>query len=139
MRWAWPAFEVPGATAGGPPKRTSPADPMADSAGGFRGDRQRRNENRLHGGPDCPDERLLLAAHTFGGSVAQLLAQDLTNAERPDRFGFWQRQVVGFGLPGGTRTPDLLLRRQLLYPVELRAAREQAELLAREKMMVGVR
>lgn len=27
-----------------------------------------------------------------------------------------------FGLPGGTRTPDLLLRRQLLYPVELRAA-----------------
>mmetsp|Transcript_6467 Transcript_6467/g.26640 ORF Transcript_6467/g.26640 Transcript_6467/m.26640 type:complete len:226 (-) Transcript_6467:12-689(-) len=25
------------------------------------------------------------------------------------------------GLPGGTRTPDLLLRRQLLYPVELRA------------------
>ena len=28
---------------------------------------------------------------------------------------------VCFGLPGGTRTPDLLLRRQLLYPVELRA------------------
>lgn len=25
------------------------------------------------------------------------------------------------GLPGGTRTPDLLLRRQLLYPVELLA------------------
>ena len=25
------------------------------------------------------------------------------------------------GLTGGTRTPDLLLRRQLLYPVELRA------------------
>jgi hypothetical protein len=25
------------------------------------------------------------------------------------------------GVPGGTRTPDLLLRRQLLYPVELRA------------------
>ena len=24
-------------------------------------------------------------------------------------------------MPGGTRTPDLLLRRQLLYPVELRA------------------
>ena len=28
-----------------------------------------------------------------------------------------------YGLPGGTRTPDLLLRRQLLYPVELRAVR----------------
>ena len=25
------------------------------------------------------------------------------------------------GTPGGTRTPDLLLRRQLLYPVELLA------------------
>ena len=28
------------------------------------------------------------------------------------------------GQPGGTRTPDLLLRRQLLYPVELRAVME---------------
>ncbi len=28
----------------------------------------------------------------------------------------------GIGLSGGTRTPDLLLRRQLLYPVELRTA-----------------
>ena len=27
------------------------------------------------------------------------------------------------GLTGGTRTPDLLLRRQLLYPVELRSAK----------------
>ena len=26
-----------------------------------------------------------------------------------------------FGTPGGTRTPDLLLRRQLLYPAELLA------------------
>ncbi len=29
--------------------------------------------------------------------------------------------ICSNGLPGGTRTPDLLLRRQLLYPVELRA------------------
>ena len=36
------------------------------------------------------------------------------------------------GLPGGTRTPDLLLRRQLLYPVELRAVR-------RREVVVGVR
>jgi hypothetical protein len=28
-----------------------------------------------------------------------------------------------FGLPGGNRTPGLLLRRQLLYPTELRAAK----------------
>ena len=31
-----------------------------------------------------------------------------------------------FGVPGGTRTPDLLLRRQLLYPVELRALEGKA-------------
>jgi hypothetical protein len=31
-----------------------------------------------------------------------------------------QKRGVG-GLPGGTRTPDLRLRRPLLYPVELRA------------------
>ncbi len=31
--------------------------------------------------------------------------------------------ICFYGLPGGTRTPDLLLRRQLLYPVELRAVR----------------
>ena len=36
------------------------------------------------------------------------------------RAGGALREVSG--LPGGTRTPDLLLRRQLLYPVELRAA-----------------
>ena len=31
-----------------------------------------------------------------------------------------EKSILG-GVPGGTRTPDLLLRRQLLYPVELRA------------------
>ena len=29
--------------------------------------------------------------------------------------------AINSGLPGGTRTPDLQLRRLLLYPVELRA------------------
>ena len=33
------------------------------------------------------------------------------------------------GTPGGTRTPDLLLRRQLLYP---------AELLARVERVTGI-
>ena len=33
------------------------------------------------------------------------------------------------GTPGGTRTPDLLLRRQLLYP---------AELLARVERVMGI-
>ena len=36
------------------------------------------------------------------------------------------------GLPGGTRTPDLRLRRPLLYPVELRADKKGPE-----TMMVG--
>ena len=31
------------------------------------------------------------------------------------------------GLPGGTRTPDLRLRRPLLYPVELRADKKGPE------------
>ena len=38
------------------------------------------------------------------------------------------------GVPGGTRTPDLLLRRQLLYPVELRAL----EVEAREELVGAV-
>ena len=33
----------------------------------------------------------------------------------------WVPDLGCAGAPGGTRTPDLLLRRQLLYPVELRA------------------
>jgi hypothetical protein len=43
------------------------------------------------------------------------------------RFFRFSRKLLNLkgisGLPGGTRTPDLLLRRQLLYPVELRAVR----------------
>lgn len=39
----------------------------------------------------------------------------------PEVCGFWFEALEALGLPGGTRTPDLLLRRQLLYPVELRA------------------
>ena len=31
---------------------------------------------------------------------------------------------VGDGAPGGTRTPDLLVRSQTLYPTELRARSE---------------
>lgn len=44
----------------------------------------------------------------------------------------WTRALTGHiltlldGLPGGARTPDLLLRRQLLYPVELRAVKKDS-------------
>ena len=35
-------------------------------------------------------------------------------------YAYLLRRFAG-GVPGGTRTPDLLLRRQLLYPAELLA------------------
>ena len=41
--------------------------------------------------------------------------------------GFCERCVFVGGLPGGTRTPDLRLRRPLLYPVELRADKKGPE------------
>ena len=37
------------------------------------------------------------------------------------RFYFFTADRRKAGTPGGTRTPDLLLRRQLLYPAELLA------------------
>ena len=37
----------------------------------------------------------------------------------------WRAPSKVAGLSGGTRTPDLLLRRQLLYPVELRTGSER--------------
>ena len=41
----------------------------------------------------------------------------LGNSEKPDtRMGIWF-----FGTPKGTRTPDLLIRSQSLYPTELSA------------------
>ena len=39
------------------------------------------------------------------------------------RRTFWDVSGRYDGLPGGTRTPDPQLRRLVLYPVELRAAR----------------
>ena len=65
----------------------------------------------------------------MAGGSARILAkiwQIFDEAKRRKiMLSFVQLQTVDFielnGLPGGTRTPDLLLRRQLLYPVELRA------------------
>ena len=42
-----------------------------------------------------------------------------------DGFLDWRGKSCAFGTPGGTRTPDLLLRRQLLYPTELLARMER--------------
>ena len=33
--------------------------------------------------------------------------------------GYSRKSVSKYGVPGATRTPDPLLRRQLLYPTEL--------------------
>ena len=70
----------------------------------------------------------------MAGGSARILAkiwQIFDEAKRRKiMLSFVQLQTVDFielnGLPGGTRTPDLLLRRQLLYPVELRAERMKA-------------
>ena len=68
-------------------------------------------------------------AHTFG-SEPKIIAKRrfLTNP----CTGHDANTKLGIGVPGGTRTPDLLLRRQLLYPVELRALEGDAG-----KEMVG--
>ena len=40
----------------------------------------------------------------------------------------WRGIIYDDGTPGGTRTPDLLLRRQLLYPAELLAYISRAKI-----------
>ena len=68
--------------------------------------------------------RVVAALGLAVAHAAQADARDVEAgaAELDVVHGCSARSAVG-GLPGGTRTPDLLLRRQLLYPVELRAAR----------------
>ena len=47
----------------------------------------------------------------------------------------WLLYFYNTGLPGGTRTPDLQLRRLLLYPVELRADEWWAQLGSNQRPM----
>ena len=42
------------------------------------------------------------------------------------------------GAPGGTRTPNLLLRRQLLYPAELQAHITQDRLIKKLEQVMGI-
>ena len=42
------------------------------------------------------------------------------------------------GTPGGTRTPDLLLRRQLLYPAELLARMTSAPAATQVERVMGI-
>ena len=41
-------------------------------------------------------------------------------------------------MPGGTRTPNLLLRRQLLYPAELQAHITQDRLIKKLEQVMGI-
>ena len=54
----------------------------------------------------------LLASDTLAGAAA---------ASAGERGTAWGGVGLASGLPGGTRTPDIRLRRSVLYPVELRA------------------
>ena len=56
---------------------------------------------------DDVDERVRTRTNTDNGQI--------TRTEHK------MRVVEKYGAPGGTRTPDPLLRRQTLYPAELRA------------------
>ena len=47
------------------------------------------------------------------------LARNCTHSEHASQDGL--RKSLKIGAPGEIRTPDLLLRRQSLYPSELRA------------------
>ena len=47
------------------------------------------------------------------------------NGVKNEHFLDWRGINYVDGTPGGTRTPDLLLRRQLLYPTELLARMER--------------
>ncbi len=56
--------------------------------------------------------------HYVAYRQSKKLGKTLISLDESDCLKRWGK--VG-GLPGGTRTPDLRLRRPLLYPVELRA------------------
>ena len=64
--------------------------------------------------------------HPAGGKqqstgLLQLIVRVLTNTLSNQLHESSFRRSLINGTPGGTRTPDLLLRRQLLYPAELLA------------------
>jgi hypothetical protein len=64
--------------------------------------------------------RLLLDDRRLVNAMAEIRLYAIETIE--ESGGTWTIMNSYFGLPGGTRTPYLLLRRQLLYPDELRAA-----------------
>ena len=63
----------------------------------------------------------VLSLHALPTVIGLNMVRRNKKPATPEVCGFWFEALEALGLPGGTRTPDLLLRRQLLYPVELRA------------------
>ena len=66
-------------------------------------------------------QRRLPSSAPGGGRLRCPGFESLLAYENPDMPGWAYR---GFGAPGGTRTPDLLVRSQTLYPAELLAHRD---------------
>jgi hypothetical protein len=92
--------------------------------------RQTGTATRSAGGLKTAQQRETAGASEALGRCGRCLGRWITR-RRPKT-----PQVLDLvGLPGGTRTPDLLLRRQLLYPVELRAAWKACALRRVKKIM----
>jgi hypothetical protein len=64
------------------------------------------------------DEKQILASASVAGGVQVMLINRTHSAHARERL---MRKLLKSGAPGEIRTPDLLLRRQSLYPAELRA------------------
>ena len=57
----------------------------------------------------------------FGDSPPDCRIESFESLRRKQNPGSSVRKILDFGTPEGTRTPDLLIRSQSLYPTELPA------------------
>ena len=68
----------------------------------------------------CPSTRTLVARLT-GSAVGILIIKPKVSHEISSLLVVHRKSLGGRSVPGGIRTPNLLIRSQKLYPVELQA------------------
>ena len=76
-------------------------------------------------GPDLSVATLLRAELCIPVTVRDRLPFDLRHLTGPLSLLYFSLNFRDFGAPGGTRTPDHLVRSQVLYPAELQARSRQ--------------